>query len=137
MNRLFGFTLVGLMLGLAAACAVVIASSRLGWFTALPSAAPQKPPLERQNDTEAWAPPGVRADLPEYSTTRFFPVFDDISSVPVKRAIDIADEVRDDELVLGVTLGGEARAYPINQLFSPQREVFNDMLGGQPIAATW
>lgn len=45
--------------------------------------------------------------------------------------------VRDEELVLGVVLGKEARAYPINTLTGPQREIINDHLGGQAIAATW
>lgn len=42
-----------------------------------------------------------------------------------------------DELVLGVVVNGEARAYPINMLTGPEREIFNDALGGREIAATW
>ncbi len=45
--------------------------------------------------------------------------------------------VRDEELVLGVVHKGQARAYPINQLTGPRREIVNDRLGGDPIAATW
>ena len=45
--------------------------------------------------------------------------------------------VKDEELVLGVVVKGEARAYPINMLTSPRREIINDKLGGQAIAATW
>ena len=41
------------------------------------------------------------------------------------------------ELVLGVSVGGEARAYPINMLTGPSREIINDRLGGGDIAATW
>ena len=41
------------------------------------------------------------------------------------------------ELVLGVTVGKESRAYPINMLTGPSREILNDTLGGQAIAATW
>lgn len=41
------------------------------------------------------------------------------------------------ELVLGVTVNGESRAYPINQLTGPRREIINDTLGGTAIAATW
>lgn len=51
------------------------------------------------------------------------------------------DEVRDmlnpSELVLGVTVGEQSRAYPINMLTGPRREILNDTLGGQAIAATW
>lgn len=45
--------------------------------------------------------------------------------------------VRDEELVLGVVVGDAARAYPINTLTGPQREIINDRLGGRSIAATW
>lgn len=48
-----------------------------------------------------------------------------------------ADHVRDDELVLGVVINGDARAYPINTLTGPRREIINDELGGRSIAATW
>ena len=41
------------------------------------------------------------------------------------------------EAVLGVVVGGQARAYPINMLTGPNREIINDELGGQAIAATW
>ena len=50
---------------------------------------------------------------------------------------EAADRVRDDELVLGVVVNGEARAYPINTLNGPRREIINDELGGRSIAATW
>ena len=40
-------------------------------------------------------------------------------------------------LVIGVELNGQARAYPINQLTGPMREIINDTLGGTAIAATW
>ena len=45
--------------------------------------------------------------------------------------------VRDNESVLGVVVGGQARAYPINQMTGPSREIFNDVVGGRAIAATW
>jgi hypothetical protein len=48
-----------------------------------------------------------------------------------------ADEapLDDDELVMGVEVEGEAKAYPITVLRS--REMVNDELGGIPILATW
>jgi hypothetical protein len=49
----------------------------------------------------------------------------------------VKDEVTDNELVLGVVVNGEARAYPINMLTGPSREIINDTLGGTAIAATW
>ena len=48
-----------------------------------------------------------------------------------------AARVPQHELVLCVLLDGEARAYRINELTGPRREVINDQLGGVPIAATW
>ena len=62
---------------------------------------------------------------------------------PIRAIIDppriSAEEshLRDNELVLGVVLHGKARAYPINQLTGPSREIVNDRLGGVAIAATW
>ena len=46
-------------------------------------------------------------------------------------------EIDDNELVIGVEVNGQARAYPINQLTGPSREIINDNLGGTAIAATW
>jgi hypothetical protein len=59
-----------------------------------------------------------------------------IEHAPVINARDVQDEVTDGELVLGVVAGGEARAYPINMLTGPAREIINDTLGGKGIAAT-
>ena len=51
--------------------------------------------------------------------------------------IAAADEARVDstELVTGVSIGGESRAYPIRTLRF--REIVNDRLGGVPILVTW
>lgn len=46
-------------------------------------------------------------------------------------------DLDDNELVIGVEIGGNARAYPINQLTGPSREIINDELSGSAIAATW
>ncbi|MBC8355500.1 MAG: DUF3179 domain-containing protein [Planctomycetes bacterium] len=46
-------------------------------------------------------------------------------------------EIGDNELVIGVEVNGQSRAYPINQLTGPSREIINDELGGTAIAATW
>jgi hypothetical protein len=43
--------------------------------------------------------------------------------------------LEDDELVIGISLNGEAKAYPITVLRS--REMVNDELGGNPILVTW
>ncbi len=50
---------------------------------------------------------------------------------------DVTDQVAANELILGVVVDGDARAYPINMLTGPSREIINDTLGGKAIAATW
>ncbi len=55
----------------------------------------------------------------------------------VVAASDVRAQVTNDELVVGVVIDGQARAYPINMLTGPRREIINDTLGGTPIAATW
>ncbi len=44
-------------------------------------------------------------------------------------------KLADGEKVLGVVIGGEARAYPLIDLDA--HEVVDDVVGGRPIAATW
>ena len=58
-------------------------------------------------------------------------------SHPTKTSQEIGNEIEGAELVLGVTIGQESRAYPINMLTGPDREIINDTLGGKAIAATW
>ncbi len=62
------------------------------------------------------------------------PVITNFSTKPVGEANRVLNP---SELVLGVTIGKESRAYPINMLTGPSREIINDQLGGQAIAATW
>jgi hypothetical protein len=61
-----------------------------------------------------------------------FPIKSGLTIVPAGQAA-----LRDDDLVLGVVVGGEARAYPVNLMWEPQNEALNDTLGGEAIAATW
>lgn len=63
-------------------------------------------------------------------------VRDDIAPIyhPEFVTADEADYA-DGELVLGVAIGDEAKAYPIGLL--SQREMVNDQLAGIPILATW
>ena len=44
-------------------------------------------------------------------------------------------EWQDNELVIGLALQGDARAYPIRLLSS--HEIVNDVVGGHPVAITW
>jgi len=63
--------------------------------------------------------------------------FDPITDAPFLDADAVRDQVSNNELVLGVVIGDEARAYPINMLRGPQREIINDTVGNRAIAATW
>ncbi len=77
------------------------------------------------------APPPFRPRAVGGLVGRFQPIVD----IPVISARE--SRLDDEELVLGVTVGEQSRAYPINMLTGPQREILNDRLGGRAIAATW
>ena len=51
------------------------------------------------------------------------------------RMDDASEWMEPDELVLGVEIEGDARAYPIRIL--SRHEVVNDVVGGTPVAVTW
>ncbi len=82
------------------------------------------------------AVPASAQSVPDYAPRTVLPIpiraITDPKTVPADQA-DIAAN----ELVLGVVVNGKARAYPINQLTGPMREIINDELGGTAIAATW
>lgn len=68
------------------------------------------------------------------------PVVERFPSVSGFKMVDVAAAdaiLDDDELVLAVEIDGQARAYPINMLTGPSREIINDQLAGTAIAATW
>jgi len=50
-------------------------------------------------------------------------------------AVAAADHVADDDLVLAVAFGGEARGYPVRALAF--HHVVNDVIAGEPIVATY
>lgn len=76
------------------------------------------------------------------SPESFYPI-EVVPRPPVVKGFEIlsvaeaADRIEDEELVLAVEIDGKARAYPLNVMTGPEREVFNDKLGGRAIAATW
>ena len=63
--------------------------------------------------------------------------FKPITEFPTVAVGDVGDRLNPSELVLGVTVGKKSRAYPINMLTGPIREILNDTLDGHAIAATW
>ena len=50
-------------------------------------------------------------------------------------ASQAADQMVGSERVLGVSIEGDHRAYPLNQL--SRHEIVNDEVGGVPVAVTW
>lgn len=80
---------------------------------------------------------GPSGQSQEFKPVRVVPPFKPITEFPVKSVAEAKDALNPSELVLGVTVGKESRAYPINMLVGPQREILNDNLGGKAIAATW
>ena len=74
---------------------------------------------------------------PDFRPRRAAARFPLITEFPVKPVREVADALNPIELVIGVTVGKEARAYPVNMLTGPQREILNDRLGGKAVAATW
>ena len=84
---------------------------------ASPAPAQERLNRDRSRETE------VRGELPPRKVTR---------------TVDRAQAgLKDAEIVLGVVVDGRARAYPVNLMWSPEREVVNDLLGETPIAASW
>lgn len=60
-----------------------------------------------------------------------------IVNAPFIAADEVKNQVSDSELVLGVVVEGQPRAYPINMLTGPAREIINDRIGQTDFAATW
>lgn len=73
----------------------------------------------------------------DYRPIRVVKPFPALTQFPIKPVKEVKDSLHPAELVLGVVIGKEARAYTINMLTGPQREILNDKLGGRAIAATW
>ncbi len=92
------------------------------------------------SQAKADKPPKPKADGPQRDfnpRTVLGRAIRPIKNAPHVDADQIKGRVKDNDLVLGVVVEGEARAYPINLLCGPSREIINDQLGGTAIAATW
>ncbi len=60
-----------------------------------------------------------------------------ITRFPIVSASVASSWIEDDEQVIAVEVNGQTRAYSLNMLTGPDREIINDELGGEPIAVTW
>ena len=63
-----------------------------------------------------------------------FPVFDNPDMLTV-REVDDLKMLHDLDPVIGVTMGDQAKAYPIDMM--GVHELGNDVIAGVPIAVTW
>jgi hypothetical protein len=74
----------------------------------------------------------------EFQPERFILPQEPFTEFPVVSVAKANEALKPEELILGVTIGDESRAYPINVLNEePRHKVVNDTLGGQAIVATW
>lgn len=93
--------------------------------TAVPSPTPVTDPVlptpERDFDVITLLPPDA---IPAISNPGFY------------ESLEAADEsYSDDDLVLGIEIDGDARAYSVPLL--SRHEIVNDVVGGKPVAVTW
>ena len=85
----------------------------------------------------------IAAEREPFRPKRVVPALPAIKDAPFITAEKASKKLAGDDLVLGVAITSDkeipatARAYPINMLTGPQREIINDSLGGRAIAATW
>jgi hypothetical protein len=81
----------------------------------------------------------VEAAQDDFTQTRRYIVPQNpATQFPIKTVREAWDDLSPDELVLGATVGGESRAYPLNVLNdTPDHKVLNDTLGGRPIAPSF
>ncbi len=80
---------------------------------------------------------GATDQEPEYDIVTLLPK-DAIPSIDRPRfysAQEADAEYDGDEVVIGVEINGDARAYSVSLLSS--HEIVNDNVGGRPIAVTW
>jgi hypothetical protein len=144
MNRISLISGMVAVAALAAACSTGISVTPAvpAPVTSLPSS-PTSTPAEGSQRSQSKAGPtvspgatNVRVEDPrEYSFSPLLP-FDAIRPVYDPQFASVSDApLVDDELVIGIALNGEAKAYPITVLRS--REIVNDELGGIPILVTW
>ena len=103
---------------------------------------PNQPPTEAANNsqtdsTTSSASPTETADL-RLGNIPFLPLLprDAIRPVYEPDFVEASDSpLQEDELVMGVAIQGEAKAYPVTVLRF--REMVDDELGGLPILVSW
>ena len=114
---------------------IAVAASSLIVFAACVSA---EPPT--QAPTETPLPPTVTTEptLPAIDLGRLYQVLETDEIEPVYDPVfETAGRTRlgDEQLVMGVAINGESKAYPVSLL--QFREMVNDEVGGTPVLVTW
>ena len=97
---------------------------------------PATVPLETESPTQETESPPEEAEVDqEYQWVQLLGL-DDIAPIYEPHFVP-ADQAgySDSELVMGVEIGDEAKAYPIGVL--NRREMVNDEMGGIPYLVTW
>jgi Protein of unknown function (DUF3179) len=93
------------------------------------------------NSAESGGVPIIVPDSPDpgpiWSRRKIYDAFPPLVRFEVDSAEDAGSSILDGESILGVEVGDEARAYPLNMMGHPGSEVVNDTLGGRPIAVTF
>ncbi len=90
------------------------------------AASAAEPPAEPAPEPPAGLPPEFQQIIPRGR----------IASVDAPRFVAAGEaEIPDDAWVLGVEIGGQAKAYSLNLL--NQHEIVNDSIGEQSFAAVW
>ena len=98
-----------------------------------------RPQRKTANPIATSTPPPTPVPTPEreYEIVTLLPpdAIPSISNPSFVSAEEAGDEYGPDELVLGVEIDGDARAYSVPLL--SRHEIVNDVVGGKPIAVTW
>ena len=118
---------------LLVALAILLLAASCTAAASTPTLAPQPTATPGQSLNVA---PFTREDLLDRMKTSVakdaIPAILDPQFVPAR---DVPSLFRDEEFVIGVSINGDSRAYPIDIL--SWHEIVNDVVGGEPIAVTW
>jgi hypothetical protein len=77
---------------------------------------------------------------PDFKPTGKGTKFPPTTEFPIKPVREAKDAFKPSEVVLGVVVGKEARAYPVNMMMggdANRYHILNDKLGGKAIMPTW
>lgn len=103
--------------------------------TATTAESPATTPTPSPSPTDTPAP--AEAPEPELEIVTVLPpdAIPAIDDPAIVSAAAADEQLRANDLVIGVSIGGEHRAY--GAAFLSAHEIVNDMLGGRAIAVTW